>query len=480
MPHRRNDEACREGRRAGPRRHRARQPVLERGVPRRGAKTGDQADPRLRGLRRTRQPSRAERHARGDQQPPRAPRREPHRLSQPHQAGLRRVHGGVLLQAADRQGAAGPARGGARRPERLPEGRGGDGAPHRAVEAGPRGGRDLSGHPGSRQLLPRDAVPGHRGAAGRQQRPPAVGPRPRSAARLHQRRPLPQAGGSPSARRAAVHRHRQERQRRAAPALPRGSVLPEDRGRDARGVRRLSGRALEHRGHRRTLQRRARVRREPPAELRRAGAVHARRLLRARDAGRVPAAPRDVAAAGRRGAAEAPHRRLRGPARLRDRRHRQDALPRLFPHRVGLHPLRPRAGHSRGAGPGIGGGQPRRLVPADHRRRPDAVRPDLRAFPQPGAHLPAGHRHRLLRAPPGRGHRLRHPEVRAGQRRADHHLRHHEGPRRGAGRRPHDGHVVRRRRPGRQADTAHPQHDAREGAGRRARISRASSSGTRR
>ena len=85
---------------------------------------------------------------------------------------------------------------------------------------------------------------------------------------------------------------------------------------------------------------------------------HARRLLRARDAGRVPAAPRDVAAAGRRGAAEAPRRRLRSPARLRDRRHRQDALPRLLPHRVGLHPLRPRAGDSRGAGPGIGGGQP--------------------------------------------------------------------------------------------------------------------------
>ena len=50
---------------------------------------------------------------------------------------------------------------GARRPERLPEGRGGDGAPHRAVEARPRGGHDLSGHPGSGQLLPRDAVPGH-------------------------------------------------------------------------------------------------------------------------------------------------------------------------------------------------------------------------------------------------------------------------------------------------------------------------------
>ena len=52
------------------------------------------------------------------------------------------------------------------------------------------------------------------------------------AARLHERRALPPPDRSASARRPAVHRHRQERQRREAAEVPRRSVLPEDRRRD--------------------------------------------------------------------------------------------------------------------------------------------------------------------------------------------------------------------------------------------------------
>ena len=58
---------------------------------------------------------------------------------------------------------------------------------------------------------------------------------------------------------------------------------------------------------------------------------------------------------------------------------------------------------------------------------PLAARPDLRAVPQPRAPVDARLRRRLRRAPPRRGHPLRHREVRRGARRPDRHLRHHQG-----------------------------------------------------
>ncbi len=135
---------------------------------------------------------------------------------------------------------------------------------------------------------------------------------------------------------------------------------------------------------------------------------------------------------------------------LRDRHHQAHAVPGLLPDRLGLHPLRARAGHPGRARPRLGGGQPRGLLPAHHRRRPAAVRPHLRAVPEPRARVAARHRHRLLRAPPRRGHRLRHPQVRPRERRADHHLRHDEGAGRRPRRGPRAGHPLRRRGPRRQ------------------------------
>ena len=93
-----------------------------------------------------------------------------------------------------------------------------------------------------------------------------------------------------------------------------------------------------------------------------------------------------------------------------------------------------------GPGRGSAAGQPRGLLPAHHRHRPDRVRPDLRALPERGAHQPARHRHRLLRGAPRRGDRVRHAQVRPRERGADHHLRDDEGEGRGARRRPRDGH----------------------------------------
>ena len=84
-----------------------------------------------------------------------------------------------------------------------------------------------------------------------------------------------------------------------------------------------------------------------------------------------------------------------------------------------------------GPGPGQRGGLDRRLLARDHRRRPDALRPALRALPQSGPQIDAGHGHRLRRRRTGPRHQLRGREVRAGQGRPDHHLRHDARPRRG-------------------------------------------------
>ena len=181
--------------------------------------------------------------------------------------------------------------------------------------------------------------------------------------------------------------------------------------------------------------------------------LHARRVLRARRARRVRAAAAAAAAARRRRAAAPHHRRIRAASRLRDRDDQADGVSGLFPDRLGLHPLRARAGHSGRSGPRLGGGIARRLVHAHHRRRSARLRPDLRALPQSRARVAARHRRRLLRAPPRRGDRLRDAEVRARERRADHHVRDDEGEGGGARRRPRARHAVRRRRPHRQADS---------------------------
>ena len=66
----------------------------------------------------------------------------------------------------------------------------------------------------------------------------------------------------------------------------------------------------------------------------------------------------------------APHdRRVRAAALVRDRDDQADEVPGLLPDRLGLHPLRARAGHSGRARARVGGRQPGGLLPADHRRR---------------------------------------------------------------------------------------------------------------
>ena len=86
--------------------------------------------------------------------------------------------------------------------------------------------------------------------------------------------------------------------------------------------------------------------RELPAELRRAGRLHARRLLRAHRAGGLRGAAAAAAAARRAGRAPPHHRRVRAPAVVRDRHDQADEVSRVLPDRLGLHPLRARAGDS--------------------------------------------------------------------------------------------------------------------------------------
>ena len=129
------------------------------------------------------------------------------------------------------------------------------------------GGRDLPGHPRRGQFLPGAAVPGHRGAAGRQQRPAAAVARSRHAAGLHERRALPAARRLPPARHPALHRHRQDGERRRADAVPRRPVLPEDARGDGGGLRPRAGGAAQHGGDRRALQRRPLGHGPVPAEL---------------------------------------------------------------------------------------------------------------------------------------------------------------------------------------------------------------------
>ncbi len=79
----------------------------------------------------------------------------------------------------------------------------------------------------------------------------------------------------------------------------------------------------------------------------------------------------------------------RAPSGLRSRHDQADEVSRVLPDRLGLHSLRAREFHSRGARPRIRSRQLRRLLPANYRRRSHGVRPDFRTLPEPGTRLTA-------------------------------------------------------------------------------------------
>ena len=387
-----------------------------------------------------------ERHAGRDGQPSGAAGRDQRGLPQPDQAGVGRLHRGLLLQAAHRQGAARAAREGADRPEQLPQGRG-----RRAASAPSRQRKALDAAAayrdilGPEQLLPRDAVPGHRGAADRQQRPAADRARSRTCRWSCTN---------------DVHYLRQ------GDSQPHDILLCIGTGKTVNDAKRLRYhgdqfflKTAERDGGRcsRTTRTRWRTRcaspsaatstiaqgQELPAELRRAGRLHARRLLRARRPRRASRSGcRGCSSSQAAGALRHTDRRVRAPALVRDRHDQADEVPGYFLIVWDFIRYAREQGIPVGPGPRIGRRQPGRLLPAHHRRRSARLRPDLRALPQPRARVAARYRHRLLRAAPRRGDRLRHAEVRPRERRADHHVRHDEGAGRRARRRPRPRHAV--------------------------------------
>ena len=97
-----------------------------------------------------------------------------------------------------------------------------------------------------------------------------------------------------------------------------------------------------------------------------------------------------------------------GAGALRDRRHPREGLRRLLPRRRRLHQLGQGQRHPGRSRSWLRCRLDVRLRHAHHRPRPGPARPDLRAVPQPRAPVDARLRRRLRRAPPRRGHPLRH------------------------------------------------------------------------
>ena len=139
-------------------------------------------------------------------------------------------------------------------------------------------------------------------------------------------------------------------------------------------------------------------------------------------------------------------------ARVRARRDRGDGLRVLLPDRLGLRPLREGERDRGRARARLGGGLDRRLRAQHHRPRPARQRPPVRALPQPGAQVDAGHRHRLLGSRARARDPLRAGEVRPRVGGPDHHLR-QDGPAGGDPRRGPGARLrLRDRRPGGEAD----------------------------
>ncbi len=401
-----------------------------------------QADPRLRGLRRAGRPPHQERARPARRKPSRAARGDERGLPQPDQAGLGRLHRRLLLQAAHRQGTAGAALQGPDRPEQLPEGR----SRRRALQ-GP-------GAQGARRAAAAIATSSaRRTSSSRCSITASTSRRPstRGLPAMAQELDLPLVCTND------VHYLQQERSHSrttsccaSAPARTFSDaerlqyharpVLPEDRRRKWRGLR--GSIPMRWRTPLRIAER-------CNVKTRRATDTTSRTST-CRDGFTLDSYFENVV---RDGFAQRLPRLLRA-ARLAARCStrideyetrldyeiamiKQMGLPGLLPDRLGFHPLRRASRAFRSAR--AADRPPARVVAwclQHHRRRSDRLRPHLRALPQSRTRVDARYRHRLLRAPPRRGDRVRHPQVRPRERRADHHVRDDEGEGRGARRGP--------------------------------------------
>ena len=262
--------ARRQARLPGDRAHRPRQHVRrDRLLPARAGRR-DQAHPGLRALHRPRQPVRARpggRPVRG-REPRHRARAERDGLPQPDQARLEGLPRGVLLQAAGRQGASGPARRRPADPVRVPQLRGVAAAPGRGGAQGPGGRRLVRGRLRAGPLLHGGPGPRPRRSDQGDRRHAPHRPRARGGRRGHERLPLPRGDGRPRPRGAPVSPDRRQDLRPQPVEVRHRGVLPEVRGGDGQGLR-ASARGLRgHAGGGRALQPRADVRPVPAPPLR--------------------------------------------------------------------------------------------------------------------------------------------------------------------------------------------------------------------
>ncbi len=313
-----------------------------------------------------------------------------------------------------------------------------------AHRQGARSGRELRAH-FQGPLLPRTA--GQPPARAAQRRAARDRPHRRPAAGRHQRLPLPASRRRARPRSPALHPDRQDARRRIAMALRHRRALRQDAGRDGQGVRRRVRRVPQHDGDRAAGRFRIRVRQVPFPDLPGRAARRSRPGAgSARDGGAGSAAC---------GVARAP-RRIRRGALLRASRprvagHPRDGLFGLHADRRRLHRLRAQPGHPGRTGPRLGGRQPGLLRAQDNRGRSDRAQAPVRALAQSGTQVDARYRRRLLLRAARRSAELRAREIRRRPRRADHHLRHHQGKTGHPRRRPRARAVLRRDRPHRQA-----------------------------
>ena len=377
-------------------------------------------------------------------------------LPEPDQAGVGRLHRGLLLQAAHRQGAARAAREGPDRLSSCLKGEVAERAARRAGAAGARGGGDVPRHPRAGQLLPRDAGPGHRGPAARQQRAAADWPAT-STCRWCAPTTCTTCGASDHTPHDILLCIGTGKTVNDAERLRYhgDQFYLKTRRRDGGGLRRLP------RGARRT---RCAIAERCNVDLDDAenhlpnfdvpAGVHARRATSSTWCAR---ASRSGCRGCRRSPARGPLRHTldeyEARARLRDRHDQADAVPGLLPDRLGLHPLRARAGH-----PGRARAAARRpaawwptacgitdVDPLEYDLLFERfLNPERVSLPDIDIDFCERRRGEVIEYVTA--------EVRPRERRADHHVRDDEGAGGRARRRPRARHAVRGRGPRRQAD----------------------------
>ena len=120
-----------------------------------------------------------------------------------------------------------------------------------------------------------------------------------------------------------------------------------------------------------------------------------------------------------------PPRRHPRTHQVRTPHHENHGLPRILPHRPGLHQRSPHTPRrQRRPRPRIRSRLMRGLLPRHHTDRPRQVRPPLRTIPQPRPNLTPRYRRRLRRRRPRHSPRLRNPALRRRKSGPHHHLRH--------------------------------------------------------